>query len=380
MGKTTKKNILLMSARSITRYGVQTFLLNLIRSAPPEYSFTWYCPGGKERAFAEEVRREGVTVVTGGLDLFQCGLKTQCKTVMRDIWRLCHEKKYEVIHVNTGLVQFQVAALLSAWLSGVPRRIAHSHNYVPINAPRFSASRIKRFIYGKTVLLLATRTAACSHLAAEALFGKAGAQKAVVFPVGIDTERFAFSRERREVCRKKLALEGNFVLGHVGVINKQKNHRFLLDVFREIAGRNSCARLLLVGDGILEKEIRQQVKQYGLEQKVIFTGRTDRVSEYLCAMDVFVLPSVYEGMPATVVEAQASGLPCVVSDQVTPEVKLTENVSFLPLAGGAELWAEKLLAVTPRSDAERADSWTAVRDAGYDLRDMGGYVEQLYGE
>lgn len=377
--KGAEKSILLVSARSLTRHGVQTTILDIVRVSPAGHDFTWYCPGKEDESFAEEVRQEGVTVETGGLDLFCSDQKTQYRTIVRDIWRLCHEKRYDIIHVNTGILKFQAIVLLTAMLCGVPKRIAHSHNCIPFEAAG-ALSRLKRFVLEKTLCFAATQVVASSREVARALCGEKRAKKALVFRNRIDTEKFSFSCEKRDTLRRELSLNGSLVIGHVGVLNKQKNHQFLLEVFREVASKDSRAKLLLVGNGQLEKRIRLQVKQYCLEQKVIFAGYTDHASEYLCAMDVFAFPSLYEGMARAPIEAQISGLPCVVSDRVPPEVKLTEDVYFLPLDGGAEAWAEKLLSVTPRSDAERADSWKAVRDAGYDLRDMGRYVEQLYDE
>ena len=378
MGKTNKeKNILLVSARSLTRHGVQTSILNIVKASSPSFTFTWYCPGTEDNAFAEEVRREGVTVVTGGLDLFACDQKTYYRTVVRDIRRLCREKKYDIIHVNTGVVKFQAVVLLTAMLCGVPERIAHSHNCIPFTAAG-ALSRLKRFVLEKTVCFTATKMAACSREAAAALFGEKKGGNARIILSRIDTEKFAFSSEKRDQLHRTPALEGNPVIGHVGVFNKQKNHHFLLEVFREVARRNSRARLLLVGGGRLEKEIRLQVEQYGLEQKVIFTGYTDRVSEYLCAMDVFLLPSLYEGFGIVSLEAQASGLPCIVSDTTPIEAKAAENFTFLPLNGGVTLWADKLLSVEPVSDAERAKAWMTVRDAGYDVKDLRQYIPMLY--
>ena len=296
---------------------------------------------------------------------------------MRDIWRLCHEKKYDVIHVNTGVVKFQAVVLLTSMLCGVPKRIAHSRNSIPFTATG-TLSRFKRSVLEKTVCFAATKMVACSQEAARALFGERQAKKALVILNRIDTEKLAFSSEKRDQLRRELALDGNLVIGHVGAFNKQKNHRFLLEVFLEVVCRNSHARLLLVGSGRLEEEIHLLIKQYSLEQKVIFTGCTDKVSEYLCAMDVFVLPSLYEGMPLSAIEAQTSGLPCVVSDRVPPEVLLTENISILPLDGGVALWADKLLAIEPMSDAKRANAWMTIRDAGYDMKDLGQYIPMLY--
>lgn len=168
------------------------------------------------------------------------------------------------------------------------------------------------------------------------------------------------------------------VFGHVGRFNKQKNHAFLIEVFRLVAEKNDRARLLLAGGGPMIDEIKALVRSCGLAGKVIFTGNTDRVSEYLCAMDVFVLPSLYDGFPLTILEAQASGLFCVASDEVAPETKITEDLIFLPLDAEPAFWAAQLLAVSPKPDTERINAWQTVRDAGHDLHDMGPNAERLY--
>ena len=143
MGKMDKeKNILLVTARSLIRHGAQTSVLNIVKASPSSYTFTWYCLGTEDKAFAEDVRQDDVTIVTGGLDLFSCNQKTQYQTVARDIWRLCHENRYDIIHVNTGLVKFQAVALLVSMLCRGPERIAYSRNSIPFTSAGF-LSRFK---------------------------------------------------------------------------------------------------------------------------------------------------------------------------------------------------------------------------------------------
>lgn len=373
-----RKNILLISQRSVSRYGVQMSLLNIVKSAPPRYHFTWYCPGTSDETFAEEFRRLGVTIVTGGLNLFQCSEKELYDTVARDIRRLTREVRFDIVHINTGNAGFQTRVLLLCTACGIRKRIAHSRNNFPTDDARMTM-RMKRAIKICFVVLLSTRRVACSQKAADSMFGKFFARDAIILPNKIDVRKFAFSGAIRAAYRKKLHLEGALVLGHVGVINPQKNHAFLIETFREVTLENDSARLLLIGNGILEAEIRQKVAACHLEDRVIFTGITDAVSEYLCAMDLFVFPSLYEGFGNVAIEAQASGLPCLVSTGVPPEVKIRDDLQFMPLELDPRAWAEKLLKIHPNSDTERASAWETVRAAGFDLDQLPACVERIYG-
>lgn len=372
------QNVLLVSQRSVSRYGVQMSLLNIVKTAPPRYHFTWYCPGLSDESFAEEFRRLGVTVVTGGLNLFQCSTEELYDTVSRDIRRLAGTVRFDIVHINTGNINFQWRVLLLCASCGIRKRIVHSRNYSPIdnlNAVGRSKHRIKQCL----VSLLSTRRVACSQRAADYMFGRFFARKAIILPNKIDTRKFAFSTAVRQAYRERMNLQDALVFGHVGVINGQKNHAFLIEVFHELAQENDRAMLLLVGDGILEATIRQKVAAYHLEDRVIFTGITDVVNAYLCAMDVFVFPSLHEGFGNVTIEAQASGLPCLVSDRVPPEVKATEDLQFMPLELGPKAWAAKLLEMIPNSDAARTDAWKTVRAAGFDLDQLSECIDRIYG-
>lgn len=206
-----------------------------------------------------------------------------------------------------------------------------------------------------------------SMLAAEFTFGKRCAHKhAHLVKNGVDLSAFRFDGEGRRLIREEFDLQKQFVVGHIGRFHEQKNHLFLIDIFRKIRALRQDAVLLLVGTGALEETVRNRVRELELDDAVLFLGQRFDIPQLLSAMDVFVFPSLHEGMPNTVVEAQATGLPCVIADTITKEAALTGLVSYLSLNGAAELWAETALAATAQS---RGDTTQALRDKGYDITD-----------
>ena len=152
-----------------------------------------------------------------------------------------------------------------------------------------------------------------------------------------------YNEEKRKEIRKKLNVEDKLVIGHVGTFTKPKNHKFLLKIFKEINEKYKNAVLLLAGTGKLEERIRQQAKKENIEDKIVFLGQVKNVNEIMQAMDFFVFPSKFEGLPVTLIEAQANGLKILASDKITEEVKLTENLKFISLKASPKKWAEKIL-------------------------------------
>lgn len=277
------------------------------------------------------------------------------------------EHSYDIVYVNAGNVVRQAVAVSISRRYGIKMRIAHSHNAI------FTDSLIRKalcYVLQRIVTENATHLAACSKAAAVYQFGKGAAKRVTIIKNGIDTKKFRFQEEKRTEIRQKFNLEGNFVIGHVGRFNVQKNHRFLVDIFREIVRKEPLARLLLVGEGELEDSIRAQVKSYKLCENVIFVGVTDRVEDYLCAMDVFVLPSLFEGLPIVGIEAQTSGLPCIISDKVTSEVKTVDCVEFVSLSSGVKVWANVILKYKAEFyQSKREKAYQNLRSAGYDIRE-----------
>ena len=165
------------------------------------------------------------------------------------------------------------------------------------------------------------------------------------------------------------------MIGHVGRFNAQKNHSYLLDVFSEIAKRNNEAILLLVGEGILENEIKQKAIELGIIHRCIFTGVRSDVNKLLCAMDVFVFPSLYEGMPNTVIEAQTSGLKCFVSDSITKEANVNGMVTFLPIDSNPAIWSDQIL--NSKLDYDRLCSAEYMISSGYSISDTATKFSEL---
>lgn len=193
----------------------------------------------------------------------------------------------------------------------------------------------------------------------------------------IDVSKYKFDSRRRSAIRNELKIpENTFVIGHVGGFREVKNHAFLLDIFAELQKRRNEAKLLLVGDGPLRSEAEQKVKSLGLENNVIFTGVRSDVNELMQAMDVFVFPSLYEGLPLTLVEAQAAGLPCCVSNTVSAEAAVTGNIHFLSLQAEPGSWAEEIL--LNAENFERCDTTSEIVRAGYDISACAVALEKFY--
>lgn len=216
---------------------------------------------------------------------------------------------------------------------------------------------------------------ACSNEAGKWLYGEKACRKNnyIFLPNAIDTDKYRFSKETAETYRKIFGLQGKFVLGHVGRFHEAKNHMFLLNIFAKVLEKRSDAVLLLVGDGELRSEIEYKIRELGIENQVILTGSREDVPQLLQAMDIFVFPSRWEGLPVTVVEAQAAGLPCLISDKITTDVDLSALVNRLPI-DDSNIWAEAIL----NSDTKRMDVIPEIKKAGFDVKDTAKFLTDLY--
>ena len=258
--------------------------------------------------------------------------------------------------------------LVAAGLGGAKFRAMRSCNALT------GVSLQKRCVHAllRPVLNLAANVKlAPSMLAAEYTFGKRAARRDVhLLHNGVDLDVFRFDPEARQQIREEFDLKDRLVVGHIGRFHKQKNHPYLLEVFRTIRMQRPDAALLLVGEGGEEERIRRRAAELGIDDAVIFTGVRFDVPRLLSAMDVFVFPSLHEGMPNTVIEAQATGLPCVIADTITPEADITGLVQYLPLEQ-PEIWADAAIAAVT---AERRDTAPDFAAHGYEI---GRVAEEL---
>lgn len=220
---------------------------------------------------------------------------------------------------------------------------------------------------------LSTKKIAPSLLAAKYTFGDkiVNAGKVNLLNNGIDTSVYRFNENDRNRIRKEFSIEEKYVIGHIGRFSTQKNHQFLIEIFSEIIKKRPDTVLMLIGNGEKKEAIKELVSQYNLSGKVIFCGIRSDIPALLSAMDTFLFPSFYEGMPNTVIEAQSSGLPCIISDTITREAAITDNVFYLSIQDKASVWADTVLS---KKAENRTKAYKKVLDAGYGI---GNVVEEF---
>ncbi len=283
---------------------------------------------------------------------------------------------YETVHIDTDGFH-RTVELFAARRAGIPQRILHSHNTEAEVAGRLGSSGLSRRIGQMLYNRLATDCLACSDAAGEWLFGRGCRRGVRLIRNGLEVGKFRFRPEVRAEKRRELNAEESLLLGHVGRFEAQKNHRFLLEIFRRVYMENPKAKLLLIGTGSLKEETEQAVRDAGLADAVIFLGATDNPAAYYQAMDVFLMPSLHEGLPLTAVEAQASGLPCLLSDRISHQTALGSGCKFLPIAQGPDPWAAAIrkAAAAPRNREKGAAEIIA---AGYDIRSSAEELLAVY--
>ncbi|MDR2655988.1 MAG: glycosyltransferase family 1 protein [Oscillospiraceae bacterium] len=284
---------------------------------------------------------------------------------------LLEHPEYRIIHSNLeerSYFPMRIAAGL-----GVPVRISHAHSVYN----KFDAKKAFRDYFRSRLGDYPTHKFACSRMAAVWLYGEKSynSGEVTILPNAIETDKYRYDLEKRERMRAELGLSGNFVIGNTGRFVYQKNHRFLLDVFKEVHKARPEARLLLLGDGPLREEILQRSVELGLENYVIFIGTVNNVADYLQAMDIFLFPSFDEGLGIAVIEAQAAGLYSIMSDRVPRECDLTGNIGVLPLSAPPAFWAEKVL---EKADFRDGMGYKSVRDAGYDIKERASWLQEYY--
>lgn len=289
-----------------------------------------------------------------------------------EIYRVIKDGHYRIIHSNMN--SMSGFPLFAAWLAGADIRILHNHT-TDTKAEGFRTV-IKR-VLRPFARLFANQYWACSKLAGAWMYGQKAVDegKVTIINNAIDLSKFAFKQEVRDKLRKEMDLEGKFVVGHVGRFMKQKNHEFLINIFAELVKQKPESVLLLVGEGPLFGHIQDKVKNLDLQEKVKFLGVRSDVAELYNAMDVFVLPSFYEGLPVVGVEVQANGLPFLCSDNVTKEILVSDIITLIPLNIGHKRWTEETL------DANRtstADTLQRVQSYGFDIRIESGKLQVCY--
>ena len=266
---------------------------------------------------------------------------------------------------------------VSAKLAGVNTVFFHSHNSSMDNEN--GIKKIIMDLFKKLIPIISDYNLACSDLAAQFMFPSQilKEKKFTVIKNAIDVEKYRFSEEVRSEYRKKLNVENNLVIGHIGRFMPQKNHKFLIDIFSEIYKKRSDAILILIGNGELFDNIKQYVEKKQLSKVVRFYGTTNEVPQILQAMDCFLFPSFFEGLPVVGVEVQASGLPFVLTDTITKEVNFSDLVNYLSLEDEPEKWADCVIKCSELK-RNRSEYPEIVKKAGFDISEETKKLTSLY--
>lgn len=266
----------------------------------------------------------------------------------KKIWKELRNN-YQIVHIHCNSAT-SIVDLLMAKLIGIRVRIVHCHN---ITCDHVAIHKALQPILKK----LYTYGFACSDAAGKWMFGNSSYE---VLPNAFQTEKFIFDDSKRNAVRESLKITDKFVIGNVARFNDQKNHEYLLRIFEGVAQKRDDAVLLLVGNGPNLNNIKKKIEEHPYHNRIIYYGITDNVTELYSAMDVFVLPTKYEGLGIVFVEAQINGLPVVTSDRVPCEVNIENRVQFLPLKSDVQEWVE---AVLTAPQIERASFYTTHRDS-----------------
>lgn len=350
--------------------GVTQYVLNnwkYINHSVFQFDFVTFSPS---LDFEEQLLAEGCQVfhvknrAEDNLDEF--------RKEIRDILK----NGYDVIHLHTSFWKSLYMEEL-AKEAQIPRIIIHAHNSgVFDDDNREKKERKHEFIKSQINTDIATDFWACSWKAADFLYGEQiPKDKIRIMNNAIDLDNFRYDKSIRNSYRKELGLENCFVIGHVGRFSYQKNHKFLIDMFNEVSKKKKDARLMLIGKGPLEDELKEQVKSYGIEKLVLFLGKREDVNMLYNAMDVFCLPSFFEGFPIVAVEAQANGLPCFISDCLDEAIRMDNQCVALGIENNME-WVSKIEHFDHQSFC-RKNSNTKLNHS-YDIREQIIILQDAY--
>lgn len=344
--------------------GTQALLMNLYRNIDREkIQFDFLVEYPDKQFYDDEILSLGGKVYYTSVRIDKNILKFE-----KQLEQIIKENNYKIIHVHAFTIGYFV--LKTAKKCNVPVRIAHSHNNETVRDCKYILKKVMQKIYP----IYATDLYACSSEAGKYLYGN---RKFTVLNNSIDSSKFIFDEQIREKVRNSLKIKDKFLVGHIGRMHAQKNHTFLLNVFSEIKKIKSNSKLLLVGSGPLEEEIKNKVKEMNLEDSVIFLKNRSDVNELYMAMDVFILPSLFEGLGIVAIEAQAAGTPCLTTDTLPIESIVSPLCKRISLDKSYKEWAEEAIALSENENA-RKNMQQYIIDANYDVKKSAKMMQEYY--
>lgn len=353
----------------MNRGGVESVVMNYYRAIDKtRIQFDFFVDEDSEFPQREELENAGARIYI--LPPYSKILAWQ-----KRLYQLLCQNHYSVVHCQINTMNF--FPLLTAWRAQIPVRICHNHSTAHWGEHK---KTLMKYILRPLTKRVATDWFACGEKAAYWMYGKKALHsgKVTIMPNAINTKHFVFDPVQRKSLRQKLGISENaMVVGHVGRYTYAKNHVFLVQAFACLHQKVPGARLLLIGTGECAPQIHDTLQQLNLKDSVIETGAQEDPAPYYSAMDVFCMPSFYEGLPVVALEAQASGLPGVFSEAVTREVFVTDQVKSLSLEQGPERWAECMCELVQQKN-DRIHAQEAVAKAGFECRQAAEWLADFY--
>jgi len=356
---------ILQSVSNMDRGGIETMLMNFYRNVDrTQVQFDFLANKPQPGDYDEEIR------ALGGRVFVSPGFKSYRKYVAYMTELFAQNPEYKIIHTHNG--SLMLYALRSAQKNNIPIRIAHAHaTAVPVGLK----NEVKKLIR-PMIKYAATDYWGCSDAAGKFYFSeKRWNRRHELIHNAINVPDFLFDEQKRASIRGQYGFGDKRVIGHVGRLAPQKNQMKLLEVFAVVHKTDPNTHLVIIGTGELEAKLKAHAGELGIEHDVTFTGVLSNVNEWYSAFDVFVMTSLYEGLPVVAVEAQAADLPCVLCDTITPEVKITDNVRFKGLRDSADVWAKAILDCPAQPRVSRADE---LKKTGYDIKAEALRMQDLY--
>lgn len=350
--------------------GIENLLMNVYRNIDRDrVQFDFMVHRDKDAYFDKEIEELGGKI-------YKCSPFNPFKhfKYMGDINHVLSEHKdYNIIHAHSELNMWPLKVAKNR---GIPVRISHSHSTREIKDLKWIFMKYEKLFLKNQC----TNLFACSKPAAKWLYGERAVEenKVTYIKNGIKVEDFKFDIDIRNRVKKELKLENSFIIGHVGRFMKEKNHKFMLEIFKELKKLKNNAVLVLVGEGELEEEIKQKAKDMGIYKDIRFLGVRNDVKYLMQAMDVFLFPSFYEGLGIVLIEAQALGLISVVSENIPEEAFITDLVHKISLKNSADYWAKKIIDIYLENSKKRIGRQKDIINAGYDIVSTAKFLEDFY--
>ena len=350
------------------RGGIEAFIMDLYRNIDREKVQFDFLEDHNMREFIyeDEIRQMGGRVFR----VLYSQRENYVKSKKCFIEFLKNHPEIVGVHVHANFLYGKL--LKDAKKAGIPIRILHSHNS-GVNRKESMKNKFRNVIARWQINKYPSAYFTCSDLAADFMFPN---QKSTWIKNGINISKYDYDPETRCRIRHYLGIEDETLIGFVGNLRMQKNPYYLIDIFEQFHKKNSKSKLLIVGSGILEKDIKNYVLSKNLGDDVIFLGLITNVHEMYQAMDGFLLPSLYEGLPVVLVEAQTAGLPCFVADSITKQISVTENIQYISIHRSPEKWAE--IMDNMLSNYKRRSHKEEIIDSGFDMADVAMGVQSYY--